>query len=256
MPLAEAALLMACEEYPHLSLPPYLEDLDRMAARTRERIGPEATPLETIAGLNHVLFGEFGFCGNTAHYDDPRNSFLNEVIERRTGIPITLSAIYIAVADRLNFTIDGVGLPGHFVVRHRWDCGEVFLDPFNKGARLTQGELEDLTRRAGAGTAVEPWLRRATNRQILTRMLNNLKTIYINAGIFDKALSMIDLMMMTDPAAVGLYRQRGLLRLQVRQFEGAARDFRRYVENLRSSQDPSRIRESVRDLARIQAMLN
>lgn len=256
IPLAEAALLLACEEYPYLSLPPYLEFLDEAASRVRALAGTSANREDTINALNSVLFGEYGFAGNTSNYYDARNSFLNEVIERRQGIPITLSALYIAVAERVGFPIDGIGLPGHFLVRHRWDSGEIFLDPFNAGRMLKRSELRSLAADVVSSDAdIEPWLARATNRQILSRMLNNLKLIYVRGRAFDKALSMMDLMLITDPDVQELYLQRGLVRLQMRQFESAARDLRHYVRHQKDPEAPG-LEDAMRALARIRAVLN
>lgn len=258
IPLAEAALLMACEEYPQLTLQPYLDFLDGAASRVRERLHAQPDPKETIDGLNQVLFGEYGFSGNPEDYYDPRNSFLNDVIERRRGIPITLSALYMAVASRLEFRIEGIGLPGHFVVRHRSAEGEIFLDPFNGGERLNREDVRALARShlgdEGGDENVDRWLRRSTHRQILSRMLNNLRMIYLRAREIDKALSMMDLMVITDPQAVDLYRQRGLLRAEMRQFRGAAADLRHYLDQ--RIEDDSRRQEAVRALARIRSMLN
>lgn len=256
IPLAEAALLLACEEYPQLSLAPYLDFLDEAATRVRSSIDPDRGPEATIDALNDVLFGEYGFAGNTDDYYDARNSFLNDVIERRQGIPITLSAIYMSVAYRVDFPIDGIGLPGHFVVRHRWKSQEIFLDPFNCGNRVSREDLRELAG-DGAGSDIEPWLRRSTNRQILARMLNNLRMIYLRTRAFDKALSMMDLMIITDPATADLYRQRGLLRLEMGHFEGAGRDLRHYLRKQPQSSKPSsNFQNAVKALAKIRAMLN
>lgn len=256
IPLAEAALLVACEEYPQLSLKPYLDFLDQAADRARSLIPGEGTPETTIEALNEVLFGEYKFSGNSSDYYDARNSFLNAVIDRRTGIPIALSAVYIAVAARLDFAIEGVGVPGHFVVRHSAPDEDIFLDPFNAGSRLTRDDLLALAEQAGSTDAgAANWLRRATNRQILTRMLNNLRMIYLKGHAFDKALSMMDLMLITEPALTELYYQRGMLRLQLRQYEGAARDLRRYLDS-QSGEETRAARESAERLRTIKAMLN
>jgi regulator of sirC expression with transglutaminase-like and TPR domain len=256
IPLAEAALLLACEEYPHLALGPYLDFLDLAAARVRQTIPDDADPETTIDGLNRVLFGEYGFTGNLTHYYDARNSFLNEVIERRTGIPITLSAVYMSVAARLDFPLDGIGLPGHFIVRHRRGPEDVFLDPFNDGARMTLESLREITGNAGGGTDIDPWLRRSTHKEILSRMLNNLRRIYLKAQAFDKALAMTDLMLITDPSALDLYRQRGLLRLRTHQFEGAARDLGHFLRHQQKDLKNPALEAPIRALARLRAMLN
>src|SRR4051812_44587131 len=118
IPLAEAALLMACEEYPQLEISPYLDQLDEIAARVKPHVAENASPLDIVETINEVLFKDFGFRGNDSDYYDPRNSFFNDVLDRRIGIPITLSAVYLEVARRLNFPMFGVGMPGHFIVKY------------------------------------------------------------------------------------------------------------------------------------------
>ena len=258
IPLAEAALLLACEEYPQLTLAPYLDELDRMAGTVRKRLQGSEAPSEVIGTINRVLFDEYRFRGNTENYYDPRNSFLNDVIDRRVGIPITLSAIYIEVAQRLGVSIEGVGIPGHFVVRYRTPEGEILLDPFNRGSVVTREEcrriVENLDLEIDEGD--EGWLRRVSNRQILIRMLNNLKLIYLKAGTFDKALVMVELMVLAEPDADELYRERGLLRLQMRQFKDAARDLEHYLKSREDIEDRSEIEGYLIDLRRIRAMMN
>lgn len=262
VPLAEAALLMACEEYPHLSIGPYLDELDHIAELVRRRtapgVSPADAPRETIDAINHVLFIDYGFEGNAENYYDPRNSFLNDVIDRRSGIPITLSAIYIEVSRRIGFEIDGVGMPGHFLVKYSSRDEEVFIDPFNKGSLLTPedcrkllvpGQLEN-------DQSVEQWLRRVTNRHILTRMLANLKAIYLQAQTLDKALAMLDLMILTEPGALELYKERGILRLQLRLFDGAARDLKWYLKHAPDSADNSTVESYLKDVNRIRVMMN
>ena len=205
-----------------------------------------------------MLFVDYGFRGNTSDYHDPRNSFLNDVIDRRVGIPITLSAIYLEVARRLKFAVQGVGMPGHFVVKCRSGDEEIFLDPFNAGSVLTRQQCRDFIgqMKLEDGQSTERWLRRVTNRQILARMLTNLKVIYLKAEAFDKALMMVDLLVLIEPAAEELYRDRGLLRLQFRQFDGAARDLKRYLNNRPEAHDRVDIEMYLKDLHRIQAMMN
>ena len=258
IPLAEAALLMACEEYPHLSLEPYLNQLDTMAERVCARIGPGEAPMDKIEKINDVLFREYGFRGNAANYFDPRNSFLNDVIDRRLGIPITLSTIYLEVAGRLKLPIEGVGMPGHFVVKYRSGNHEILLDPFNGGSVLTRNQctrfLAHFAVRPGRNTELA--LRRVTNRQILARMLDNLRMIYLKAETFDKALARVEMMVLLEPDIPTLRRDRGLLRLHVRQFPGAARDLRRYLENLPAAADREEIEKYLKEIERIRATLN
>jgi regulator of sirC expression with transglutaminase-like and TPR domain len=258
IPLAEAALLMACEEYPQLEVPPYIDRLDRMAAAAQEIIRSEDSPVEFIEKINSVLFDQFGFRGNSEDYYDPRNSFFNDVLDRRLGIPITLSALYLEISRRLKFPIVGVGMPGHFVVKYITRNEELFLDPFHRGEILSRDECRDRIQEM-YGDAVpfsERLLERVTNRQILSRMLNNLKVIYLKAQAFDKALAIVDMMLMAEPDEIEQFRDRGLLRLQLRQFEGAKHDLEQYLRRAPDGNDRQEIKDHLKELRRIQAMMN
>jgi regulator of sirC expression with transglutaminase-like and TPR domain len=258
VPLAEAALLMACEEYPQLEISPYLDVLDRIADSAQRALRPSDSPLEIVAKINTVLFDTYGFRGNNEHYYDPRNSFFNDVLDRRIGIPITLSAVYIEVSRRLNLPIAGVGMPGHFIVKYSNRREEFFLDPYNRGEILTR---EDCRQRLYEryGDAVEfsdRLLARATNRQILLRMLNNLKDIYLKSRAIDKCLSMVDMMLMIDSEDLIQFRDRGLLRLQLRQFAAAGRDLEHYLQHSPNAEDRPEIENHIKELKRIRAMMN
>jgi len=143
IPLAEAALILACEEYPQLEISPYLDMLDNMANVAQQRLRPKDSPVERVEKINTVLFETFGFRGATEDYYDPRNSFFNDVLDRRVGIPITLSAVYMEVSRRLSFPIVGVGMPGHFLVKYSDRREEFFLDPFNRGEILTREDCRN-----------------------------------------------------------------------------------------------------------------
>ena len=258
IPLAEAALLMACEEYPQLEISPYLDQLDEIADAARPHVRQSASPMDNAVVLNEVLFDRFGFKGNSDDYYDPRNSFFNDVLDRRLGIPITLSAVYIEVAQRLKFPIWGVGLPGHFIVKYMDPTQEFFLDPFYGGAIMT---VEDCRERLAStyGDKLEfsdRLLARATPRQILTRMLLNLKKIYLDSQSFDKGLAIVDMMLMVAPDDITQYRDRGLLRIQLKQFEGAAKDLDHFVKHSPEGEDRNKIQEQLKELRRIQAMMN
>jgi regulator of sirC expression with transglutaminase-like and TPR domain len=258
IPLAEAALLMACEEYPQLEISPYVDKLDQMAQVAQELLRSDNSPVQTIETINGVLFETFGFRGNTEDYYDPRNSFFNDVLDRRIGIPITLSTVYLEVARRLNFPVVGVGMPGHFIVKYADRKEEFFLDPFNRGEILTHEECrERIQEKYGDSVEFnERFLARVTNRQILWRMLNNLKDIYLKAHAFDKGLSIVDMMLMVEPEDVAQFRDRGLLRLQLRQFEGAAKDLEHYIRNSPNAQDREEVENHLKELKRIRAMMN
>jgi regulator of sirC expression with transglutaminase-like and TPR domain len=258
IPLAETALLVACEEYPQLEISPYLDTLDHIAEIAQHELRDADSPHDKVAKINSVLFETFGFRGNTENYYDPRNSFFNDVIDRRVGIPITLSTIYLEISRRLNFPISGVGMPGHFVVRYADREQEFFLDPFNRGEILTREACRERIQGMYGDSLPfsERHLQRATNREILLRMLNNLKLIYLKAQAFDKTLAIVDMMLMVHPDDVEQYRDRGLLRLQLRQFDAAARDFERYIQGSSDAPDREAVEGHLKELRRIQAMMN
>src|SRR5260370_22753526 len=172
-----------------------------MANMAQQKLRPADSPVETVKKINAVLFATFGFRGATEDYYVPRNSFFNDVLDRRIGIPITLSAVYMEVARRLNFPIGGVGMPGHFIVKYSDRLQEFFLDPFNRGEILTRDDCRKrLFEQYGDSVEFdERLLARVTNRQILWRMLNNLKEIYLKAHAFYKALAIVVMMLMVDP---------------------------------------------------------
>ncbi len=258
IPLAEAALLMACEEYPQLEVSPYIDKLDRMAGAVQEKLRAEHTPMDTVEKINSVLFDEFGFRGNSEDYYDPRNSFFNDVLDRRIGIPITLSTVYLEVSRRLKVPIVGIGMPGHFVVKYATRTEELFVDPFNRGEVLSRDDCRDRIQEMYGDSIPfsDRLLEPVTNRQILARMLNNLKAIYLKAQAFDKGLAIVDMMLMVEPDNIEQFRDRGLLRLQLPQFEGAMKDFEHYVRNGPNAKDCEEIKDHMKELKRIQAMMN
>jgi regulator of sirC expression with transglutaminase-like and TPR domain len=258
IPLAETALIIACEEYPQLELSPYIEILDAIAGSVSQNLNASDSPIETVRKINAVLYEAYGFRGNTGDYYDPRNSFFNDVLERRMGIPITLSVVYIEVAKRVNFPIAGVGMPGHFLVKYSDHREEFFIDAFDQGQILTR---EDCRKRLmnHYGDSLEfndQLLARSTNRQIVWRMLNNLKDIYVKGHAIDKCLSMVDMMLAVDSEDLTQFRDRGLLRMQLRQFDGAGRDLEHYLKHAPTAQDRAEIENHVKELRRIRAMMN
>ena len=258
VPLAEAALMIACEEYPQLELSPYLELLDQIAEDAQQRCNLSDPPMDTVKNINRVLFETYAFRGNNDDYYDPRNSFFNDVLDRRVGIPITLSAVYIEVARRLNFRIAGVGMPGHILVKYSDLRDEFFIDPYNRGEILTHDDCKQrlLTMYGDAFEFQDRFLGRATTRQILWRMLNNLKDIYVKGHAIDKCLSIVDMMLMVDSEDLIQFRDRGLLRMQLRQFDGAGRDLQHYLKHSPAAEDREEIENHVKELKRIRAMMN
>ena len=258
IPLAEAALIMACEEYPQLELSPYLDLLDRIADAVKQKLSHADSPTHTTEKINTVLFDIYEFRGNTEDYYDPRNSFFNDVLDRRVGIPITLSTVYIEVSKRLAIPIAGVGMPGHFIVKYADPREEFFVDPYNRGEILTRDDCRaKLSERYGDAVEFnDSMLARATNRQILWRMLNNLKDIYVKGHAIDKCLLIVDMMLMVDSEDLNQFRDRGLLRMQLRQFDGAGRDLEHYLQHAQNAQDREEIENHGKELKRIRAMMN
>jgi regulator of sirC expression with transglutaminase-like and TPR domain len=280
--LAVAALMIARLEYPALDAGRYLAQLDVIGDEAGRRLAVAAPPADTphdvdadryakVTALNAYLFEELGFVGNEADYSDPRNSFLNEVIDRRTGIPITLSLVYMEVARRAGLPVEGVNFPGHFLLRcragreHRY-TEDLIIDPFHGGALLSR---DLLTRQAQRHEAVDParfeagMLPRATKPQILSRMLVNLKRVYVNMQSFPQARDIADMLIAVDPSAIGELRDRGLLAYNLKDFSGALRDLQAYLKLIppgaqddEDQQDRERIWEHVKTLRKRVASLN
>ena len=278
--LAIAALMIARLEYPDLDAGPYIEELDAMGRDAAVRValatpGHDAPPgidpqaYARVAALNDYLFREQRFVGNTAHYEDPRNTFLNQVLDRRTGIPITLALVYMEVARRAGIAAEGVNFPGHFLVRCPMRPGQdrdLIIDAFHGGALLSEdGCLQLLRKHAGEGAVWnDAHLRaRATKPQILTRMLVNLKRVYVQMYSFPQARDITELLLAVDPSATHELRDRGLLAYQLNDFSAALRDLQDYLrvsaraslgESERSEQ--AQIWEHVKTLRRRVASLN
>src|SRR3989337_4258823 len=180
--LARAALLFAKEEYPGLDVGKYLQKLELMTEEIKSRIGNNNDPHFLISEINRYLFTEEGFRGNEDDYYDPRNSFLNDVLDIKTGIPITLSVLYIEIASRLGLTLLGVGFPGHFIVKYSGMEGEILVDPFNKGRILSIKDCKEILDRIYGGRMQfhSEFLQPVTKKEILSRMLHNLTSIYLN----------------------------------------------------------------------------
>jgi regulator of sirC expression with transglutaminase-like and TPR domain len=255
--LAEAALLIAAEEYPRLDVESYIDRLDQFGDLVREQSHNAETPLEIITSLNTALFERLGFHGNRESYYDPRNSYLNEVIDRRTGIPITLTVVYIDVAKRIGFPIKGVGLPFHFIAKHQSPGGDLFIDPFNAGRLLGSEGCKELIRNMSGGKLEmrSSHMEAVTNKQILTRMLSNLLGIY-SASDHRRALSVIDRLLLINPESATHIRDRGLLLANIGDRKNAIAELERYLEHLPDAPDADTIREQIKSIRQSQARLN
>ena len=228
--LAETALLFAKEvEYPGLDISKYIRKIDSTADEIKWRVRNNTDPRFLIGEINKSLFAEGGFRGNEDNYYDPRNSFLNEVLDRKTGIPITLSVLYMEIGNRVGLPVSGVGFPGHFIIRYSAEL-EILIDPFNKGRILSERDCQEMLNRIyGGGLKLKSdLLQYATRKQILARMLHNLKNIYVDSKDFLKALSVVDMLLIIDPSDMSELRDRGLIYYKLECFVQALADLETY----------------------------
>jgi regulator of sirC expression with transglutaminase-like and TPR domain len=252
--LDEAALLLARTEYPALDVAAQLSRLDALAARAECDTG--LPPHANIAALNQLLFEEEKFTGNENEYDDPRNSYLNEVLDRKLGIPITLSLVYQEVARRCGLPVVGVGFPGHFLAKYVTASGEILLDPYQSGAILSLQDCEQkLKAQFGEEAEFRPsFLDVSSTKQILTRMLNNLKGSFFRRKDFAKVLMMIEMALAVDSSSRQEIHDRGMIYFLLRRYKEAMADLRAYV-TLAPPDDPQ-IRDVRSMIHRIRAMHN
>lgn len=257
VPLAEAALAIAQEEYPHLVADAYLRQLDELAEAVRGRLPARWNAATALRALRAALFEEAGFRGNDEDYYDPRNSFLNEVLERRLGIPITLCVIYVEVAARVGLPVHGVGFPGHFLVKHVSGQVELFVDPFHGGEILSGDECLARLNATVPGRAVERrHLEAATPQQILRRLLHNLRKIYVKAGDDVRALWVVDRLVLLSPDDALARRDRGLLEARLGGTKAALADLQGYLAAEPAGEDADEVRELVAQLRASGRLLN
>ena len=258
--LVEAALLLAQARYPELDVAAYLARIRDLASELRARLAPGVGVRETLGELNALLFKEHGFGPDGDNYYDPRNSFLHEVMERRRGIPITLSVLYIGVGRRVGLDLRGVSFPGHFLVTCAVDGGVVVIDPYHGGAFPS---LEDLQRRLAETQkgdvsleSVIELLEAATARDVITRMLRNLKAIYLKSKLMADALPVVDWIVQLAPDVAPERRDRGLLFQELECFRAALEDYEEYLKRVPDAPDLDQIRERAFDMRAAVARLN
>ena len=245
--LAEAALLIAAQEYPQLALEPYLRRLDMLAERVNDRLANETAPPVVLGELTRVLFEEEGLRGNEAAYYDPRNSFLNDVLDRKLGIPITLGVVVLEVGRRLGLPLEGLGFPGHFIVRYRGEAVSLLIDPFDKGRIRFEDQAQELLDRVYGGMVqLKPEFMRAVGRrEILERMLRNLKGIYLNAKEDFRALGVIELLLVLRPEARGEVRDRGIMLARIGRYDEAIEQLEMYLDFAPAATDAPRVRDYI-----------
>jgi regulator of sirC expression with transglutaminase-like and TPR domain len=264
--LARACLLIAQDAYPALDVERYMGEIERMAIRLRGRLPQTGGAEERVVALNQFLYGDLGYWGNTEDYDDPRNSYLNEVIERKTGIPITMSILYMELGRRIGLPLEGVSFPGHFLVRLKLRGGMLVLDPFSGGAPQSEDELRRRVKRVipdgvaddlpAAELPLDQFLEAASNRQILSRVLRNLKRVYRESDKPERMLDVLNRMLLVTPDASAELRDRGLVYQRLECYRAALKDLTDYAEREPDAADLDEVRGKLLELSALCARLN
>ena len=261
LPLLDTALLIARDEYPDLDAAGYAAQVDTYADALRPQLQRDLDLPARLTAINRYLFEEVGFAGNNVQYDDPRNSYLNEVVDRKLGIPISLAVIQIEVTRRLGLPLDGISFPGHFLVRLPVDDGILVLDPYNKGRPVSAEELRE---RASPHLGGQPpddqqllqILAPATHRMILMRMLRNLKGLYLERGDWERVARSADRLLKLLPDTAEALRDRGLAYRELGYAKGAREDLARYLQLLPEADDVESIRSALIDLSGAPSRIN
>jgi regulator of sirC expression with transglutaminase-like and TPR domain len=264
--LARACLLIAQDAYPGLEVERYMGEIERMAIRLRGGLPASCGAEERVVALNQFLYEDMGYWGNTEDYYDPRNSYLNEVIERKTGIPITLSILYMELGRRIGLPLEGVSFPGHFLVRLRLRGGMLVLDPFLGGAPQSEEELRSRVKRVipdgvaddlpASELPLDQFLEPASNRQILLRVLRNLKGIYQKSDKPERMLDVLNRMLLVTPGASAELRDRGYIYQRLECYRAAFKDLTDYTEREPDAPDLYEVRSKLMELSARCARLN
>lgn len=257
--LLRAALTFARIEDPKLDIEHYVRRVDALAKRVAAKIQDPDDPVQMIAALNEVLFQEEVFRGNSVDYYSPRNSFLQHVLDRQLGIPISLALVYMEVARRIGFSLYGVGMPGHFLLKHYdVDGHAILIDAFERGSIVTEEDCRQKLNSIYSGqVALQPeFLLAVTRRQMLTRMLNNLRSVYLSQRDFRRAVQVVDLILVIYPRSPEDVKQRAVLRYNLDDYRGALSDFEEYVKMSPDASDAEEIKQTALSLRRSMAMMN
>ncbi|HEV7522257.1 MAG TPA: transglutaminase-like domain-containing protein [Candidatus Angelobacter sp.] len=257
--LLRAALTFARVEDPQLDIERYVRHVDQLGVRVAEKIQDPDDPPQIIAALNGVLFQEEMFRGNTVDYYNPRNSFLHDVLDRRLGIPITLALVYMEVARRVRLQLFGVGMPGHFLLKHYdVDGHSILIDAFERGSIVSEEDCRQKLDSIYSGQVLlQPeFLLPVTRRQMLTRMLNNLRSVYLSQRDFRRAVQIVDLILVIYPRSPEDMKERAALRYNLNDYRGALSDFEEYVKMSPDASDAEEIRQTALSLRRSMATMN
>jgi regulator of sirC expression with transglutaminase-like and TPR domain len=261
LPLLDTALLIARDEYPDLDAGEYAVALQGYADALKPKLGGDADLPATLTTINRYLFDELGFAGNNSQYDDPRNSYINQVFERRLGIPISLAVVQIELTRRLGLPLDGISFPGHFLVRLPVDDGILVMDPYNKGRPVSADELKErasphLGGRPPDDVQLIEILAPATHRTILARMLRNLNGLYQHSEDWERVARTSDRLLKLTPDAPEALRDRGLAYRELGYTRGAREDLARYLQKLPTADDAESVRVALIDLGGAKSRLN
>jgi len=261
LPLLGTALLIARDEYPDLDPSRYWGQVDTYASALRPQLERDIDLPARLTAINKYLFEEVGYAGNDAQYDDPRNSYMNDVVDRKLGIPISLAVIQIEVTRRLGMPLDGISFPGHFLVRLPVDDGILVLDPYNKGRPVSADELrERASPHLGGHTPDDQQLLQilapATHRMILMRMLRNLKGLYQERGDWARVARTADRLLKLSPDTAEALRERGLAYRELGYTKGAREDLARYLQLLPEADDLETVRSALIDLGTAPSRMN
>ncbi len=242
--IVEAALWVAAEEYPGLYVRGERERVRRIADEARSRAENLTNPFARLDAVRELIFGELGFRGDVDSFDDPRNSFINEVLRRRQGIPLTLSLIFMEAATAAGFLTRGIGLPGHFVCRLTFDGRSFLVDPFNEGQVITEEDCRHLVARTtGRPSRFRPeHLDGVDDRAMLIRLLLNLKQVYLGRADYARALSAVDRLLLVAPDNHSELRDRGFLKAHLGQPRAAIADLEAYLSDTPEAPDAESVR--------------
>ena len=250
--LDRAALELAMIDTPDLEPQTFLDQLNELAARLADRMRNFNDGRDFVETAQRYLFGELGFHGNEEDFFDPRNSFLNQVLERRTGIPISLSVMYMEVARRLRMPVYGISLPRHFVIQFDDGRYSTYIDPYGGGTI----SIQECFLLAGVEEVDLTLLRRATKKDIVIRMLQNLRGVYLRRKDWARTVQTLDLLLIGVPEAAALYKQRGLLQVELRRMQAARADLERYLALQPAAEDREEILKQIQAIHSWLAHLN
>jgi len=251
--LAEAALMVARLEYPDLDIPTCLDEIQQLADEISHRLPENPNAGHILNQLNLVLFVEKGFAGNSDNYYDPRNSFLNDVVETRKGIPISLSILYMEIGDRLGLPLSGVAFPGHFLVKLELDDGAIVLDPYFGGISLTEEDLDERLHEFYGDNAkklpYEGLLATSSKKDIILRVMRNLRNLYMESEQWEKALVMADQMVGLDSDSSDAIKARAVIYDNLECFGPALEDYKSYIGMARPDREYQFIRYRMIELS-------